>query len=156
MEYYKYLYSLFRTQLCWLQVEACETRFHDHQGSVYRTEELRREREDGRNRRCSHGDAISWTRVARVRRQINTPNKSPQNLRSSFSSVWTATIARVGALFSILRDLQDLHSFSAGIFGLVFPGFFPFGIPKPLHRSDVKISAKTVYHLFSVILDLFE
>ena len=29
-----------------------------------------------------------------------------------FSSVWTATIARVGAFFRIFRDLQDLHSFA--------------------------------------------
>ena len=35
-------------------------------------------------------------------------------LEGSFSSVWTATIARVGAFFSInfFRDLQDLHSFA--------------------------------------------
>ena len=30
----------------------------------------------------------------------------------SFSAVWTATIARVGAFFSISRDLQDLHTFA--------------------------------------------
>ena len=29
-----------------------------------------------------------------------------------FSSVWTATIVRVGAFFRIFRDLQDLHSFA--------------------------------------------
>ena len=34
-----------------------------------------------------------------------------KTLGGSFSSVWTATIARVGAFFSIFRDLQDLHSF---------------------------------------------
>ena len=33
-------------------------------------------------------------------------------LGGSFSSVWTATIARVGAFFSIFRALQDLHSFA--------------------------------------------
>ena len=44
--------------------------------------------------------------------KLNKINKSPQILRSSFSSVWTATIARVGAFFSVFRDLQDLHSFN--------------------------------------------
>ena len=33
-------------------------------------------------------------------------------LRSSFSSVSTATIARKDAFCSIFRDLQDLHSFA--------------------------------------------
>ena len=33
-------------------------------------------------------------------------------LGGSFSSVWTATIARVGAFFSIFQALQDLHSFA--------------------------------------------
>ena len=33
-------------------------------------------------------------------------------LEGSFSSVWTATIARVGAFFTIFRELQDLHSFA--------------------------------------------
>ena len=35
-----------------------------------------------------------------------------KTLGGSFSSVWTATIARVGAFFSIFRDLQDSHSFA--------------------------------------------
>ena len=35
-----------------------------------------------------------------------------QTLKGSFSSVSTATIARVGSFFSIFRDLQDLHSFA--------------------------------------------
>jgi len=35
-----------------------------------------------------------------------------QTLGGSFSSVWTAPIARVGAFFSIFRDLQDSHSFA--------------------------------------------
>ena len=38
--------------------------------------------------------------------------KSPQILRGSFSAVWTATIARVVAFFTIFRDLQDLHFFA--------------------------------------------
>ena len=33
-------------------------------------------------------------------------------LEGSFSSVWTPPIARVGAFYSIFRDLQDLHSFA--------------------------------------------
>ena len=33
-------------------------------------------------------------------------------LRGSFSSAWTATIARVGAFCSIFRDLQDLLTFA--------------------------------------------
>ena len=37
---------------------------------------------------------------------------APQILRGSFSAVWTATIARVGAFFSIFRDLQDYHPFA--------------------------------------------
>ena len=35
-----------------------------------------------------------------------------QTFGGSFSAVWTATIARVGAFFSIFRDLQDVHSFA--------------------------------------------
>ena len=35
-----------------------------------------------------------------------------QTLECSFSSVWTATIARVGAFFHISRDLQNEHSFA--------------------------------------------
>ena len=35
-----------------------------------------------------------------------------QTLDGSFSAVWTATIARVGAFFSIFRDLQDLCAFA--------------------------------------------
>ena len=34
-------------------------------------------------------------------------NKSPQTLRGSFSAVWTATIARVGAFFSVFQTVQD-------------------------------------------------
>ena len=33
-------------------------------------------------------------------------------LEGSFSAAWTATIAKVGAFFSIFRALQDLHSFA--------------------------------------------
>ena len=35
-----------------------------------------------------------------------------ETLEGSFSSVSTATIARVGAFFRIFQDLQDLHSFA--------------------------------------------
>ena len=35
-----------------------------------------------------------------------------QTLDGSFSALWTATIARVGAFFGIFRDLQDYHSFA--------------------------------------------
>ena len=35
-----------------------------------------------------------------------------ETLGGSFSAVGTATIARVGAFFSIFRDLQDLQSFA--------------------------------------------
>ena len=38
--------------------------------------------------------------------------ESGQTLQCSFSSVSTPPIARVGAFFSILRDLQDFHSFA--------------------------------------------
>ena len=38
-------------------------------------------------------------------------NKSPQTLRGSFSAVSTPPIARIGASFSIFRDLQDLQIF---------------------------------------------
>ena len=41
-----------------------------------------------------------------------TPTRNPQTLDGPCSSVWTATIARVGAFFSIFRALQDLHSFA--------------------------------------------
>ena len=47
-----------------------------------------------------------------VRSELNKLNKSPQILRGSFSAVWTATIARVVAFFTIFRDLQDLNSFA--------------------------------------------
>ena len=33
-------------------------------------------------------------------------------LGGSFSAVWTPLIARVGAFFSMFRDLQDFHSFA--------------------------------------------
>ena len=35
-----------------------------------------------------------------------------ETLEGSFSSVSTATIARVGAFFRVFQDLQDLHSFA--------------------------------------------
>ena len=35
-----------------------------------------------------------------------------ETLEGSFSAASTATIARVGAFFSIFRDLQDFHSFA--------------------------------------------
>ena len=35
-----------------------------------------------------------------------------QTLQGSLSAVWTATIARKDAFFSIFRDLQDLHTFA--------------------------------------------
>ena len=38
--------------------------------------------------------------------------ESGQTLQCSFSSVSTPPIARVGAFFSIFRDLQDFHSFA--------------------------------------------
>ena len=38
--------------------------------------------------------------------------ESGQTLQCSFSSVSTPPIARVGALFSIFRDLQDFHAFA--------------------------------------------
>ena len=60
----------------------------------------------------SVGALLRRFRSPRMRRQMNKLNKSPQILRRSFSSGWTATIARVGTFFSIFRDLQDLHSFA--------------------------------------------
>ena len=47
-----------------------------------------------------------------LHREINLPKKSPHIFRGSFSAVWTATIARKDAFFSIFRDLQDLQSFA--------------------------------------------
>ena len=56
--------------------------------------------------------AVAAAYGAALRSEVNKLNKSPQILRGSFSAVWTATIARVVAIFSIFRDLQDLHSFA--------------------------------------------
>jgi len=58
-------------------------------------------------------------------------NKSPQILRGSFSSVWTATIARVGEFFELYK------------------------ICIPLHRSDRKISAKKRPHVCSIAYGIF-
>ena len=41
------------------------------------------------------------------------PWRTGQILRGSFSAVWTATVARVGAFCNIFRDLQDLYAFAA-------------------------------------------
>ena len=47
-----------------------------------------------------HGSGHDWIKL----------NNAPQILGGSFSSVWTATIARPGSFFSVFRDLQDLHT----------------------------------------------
>ena len=52
--------------------------------------------------------------------------ESGQTLQCSFSSVSTPPIARVGAFFSIFRDLQDFHAFAplrAQNFGKKLPYF---------------------------------
>ena len=59
------------------------------------------------------------------------PHKTPypQTLKSSFSAVSTPPIARVGAFFSIFRELQDFHAFAplrTQNFSRKFPYFFLF------------------------------
>ena len=59
--------------------------------------------------------------------------ESGQTLQCSFSSVSTPPIARVGAFFSIFRDLQDFHAFAplrAQNFGKKLPYFLPISTEK--------------------------
>ena len=56
-----------------------------------------------------------------------------ETLEGSFSAVSTATIARVGAFFSIFRDLQDVHSFA--------PFFSEVGKPWKTHLKDLPNAA---------------
>ena len=74
--------------------------------------------------------------------------ESGQTLQGSFSSVSTPPIARVGAFFSILRDLQDFQSFAPlriqnfSKTCWIFPAFLPF-----FCKNLVKIcSISTKFH----------
>ena len=63
-----------------------------------------------------------------------------QTCRGPFSSVSTFLIARVGAFFSIFRDLQDCHSFAPlQCYFCVILHFFSFSGGGDLHFSDARV-----------------
>ena len=67
--------------------------------------------------------------------------ESGQTSQCSFSSVSTPPIARVGAFFSILRDLQDFHAFAplrAQNFGKKLPYFLPISTEKSQKFAKIR------------------
>ena len=61
---------------------------------------------------AAHRDVGFPLELGQPRSRLNKMKKSPRVLKRSFSTVWTAKMARCSEGRCIFRDLQDLHTFA--------------------------------------------